>query len=234
MRIIVTEFPKSGGSWLVSMLGDILSLPKRDLYTNDKTSFFDPTLHPWYKGTESWNLPESCIIKSHELPDTKLHSFPASTIHLIRDCRDVVVSSYFFSNEFCVKNGLIAAFTESFEEHAQNCAIGWACFVSAWRKEDVPSIFYEDLLQDPFGELKKVLNILGVPVADSMIHFAVQNNTKEKMHASLADAFMHNTFVRKGIAGDWINHYDDRLKNIVKKHAGHVLSTLGYTENDDW
>jgi hypothetical protein len=234
MRIIVAEFPKSGGSWFVSMLGDALSLPKKDLYTNNKTSFCDPTLHPWYKGADSWDLPEACVIKSHEFPNTKLHSFPAALVHLIRDCRDVVVSRYFFSKDFLVNNGLLTEFNYSFEEHAEESASGWTCFVSAWRKEPVITVLYEDLLRDPSAELRRVFEMLGVPVSDRMINFAVQNNTKEKMHAGFAETFKHNTFVRKGIAGDWINFFDDRVKDLVKKHAGHLLISLGYAENDDW
>ncbi len=32
MRIVVTEYPKSGGNWVVNMLGDVLQIPKRDIY----------------------------------------------------------------------------------------------------------------------------------------------------------------------------------------------------------
>ncbi|MGO9952254.1 MAG: sulfotransferase domain-containing protein [Dissulfurispiraceae bacterium] len=234
MKIIVAEFPKSGGSWLVSMLGDALSYPKRDLYTTDRYSFFDTTLHPWYRGVSSFDLPESCVIKSHEFPDTAIHPFPAARIHLMRDCRDVVVSRYFFAKDFCVNNGLIKEFTDSFAEHAWKSASGWARFVSAWAKEDVITLSYENLLRDALGEMKRVLNILGESIADDMIQFAVQNNTKEKMHQSLAEAFKYNTFVRKGISGDWTNYFTEEIKSIVKQHAGEALVATGYTKNNDW
>jgi hypothetical protein len=234
MKLIVTEYPKSGGSWLVSMIGDALSLPKRDIYTSDESSFFDPALHPWYIGADSWNLPESCVIKSHELPDTRLHAFPSHTVHLIRDCRDVVVSSYFFHKDFCVKNGLLKDFSESFDEHVQNCAIRWAAFVAAWLWKDVITVRYEALLKDPVAELINVFNRAGLSVADPMLQFAVRNNTKKKMRDSFSEAFTHNTFVRKGIAGDWVNHCDISHKNIIKKYAGSMLIELGYAENDNW
>jgi len=41
MTIVVTEYPKSGATWVVSMLGDALQLPKRDIYVNEAFGLFD-------------------------------------------------------------------------------------------------------------------------------------------------------------------------------------------------
>jgi hypothetical protein len=234
MKILVAEFPKSGGSWVVSMIGDALEIPKRDLYIDDGYSIFDASLHPWYRGYSSLSIPENCVIKSHELPDSKLHSFSAARIHLIRDCRDVIVSRYFFRKDFCVKNGITGQFSDSFEELAEYTSREWAHFVSAWAKEDAVVIHYESFLIDTVRELRRVFDALGIPVSDAMLRYAVQNNTKDKFRESLSAAFKHNTFVRKGIAGDWTNYFSDRVKEIVKGHAGASLSALGYTKNDAW
>src|SRR5512135_3392679 len=99
MKIIVTEYPKSGGNWLVNLLGDILELPKRDIYVSDGFNLFDVSKHPWYENASSYELTEDCVIKSHELPDSPLLNFTARFIHLVRDGRDVVVSKYFYEKD---------------------------------------------------------------------------------------------------------------------------------------
>jgi hypothetical protein len=46
VRIVVAEHPKSGGTWVVGMLGDALSLSKRDIYVGDGFDWFDLSEHP--------------------------------------------------------------------------------------------------------------------------------------------------------------------------------------------
>ncbi|MGE0084016.1 MAG: sulfotransferase domain-containing protein [Desulfococcaceae bacterium] len=41
-------------------------------------------------------------------------------------------------------------------------------------------------------------------------------------------------FLRKGIAGDWKNHFSSEAKHIFNKYAGQELILLGYEKNDKW
>ena len=43
-----------------------------------------------------------------------------------------------------------------------------------------------------------------------------------------------NNFLRKGIAGDWKNHFNEEAANIFHHYAGETLIKLGYEINDDW
>jgi hypothetical protein len=133
--IIVAEYPKSGGNWLVNLIGDALKIPKRDIYMRDGWNAFDATNHPWYAGSENFDFPLSCVIKSHEKPRSTLIDFDAVYIHLIRDGRDVVVSKYFYEKDFCVKNGIINKFDFEFGEYVPMVAHEWAEFVLAWKSE---------------------------------------------------------------------------------------------------
>jgi len=84
-RIVVVEFPKSGGTWLTSLLGDALGWPKRDIYVDEHYTAFDVRKHPWYRGAQRLDLPQKCVIKSREEPGSPLHDFPARFVHLVRD-----------------------------------------------------------------------------------------------------------------------------------------------------
>ena len=68
---------------------DALDLPKRDIYVGDGYQWLDLSVHPWYQDAERLALPESCAIKSHELPGSPLAKFDAVFLHLVRDGRDL-------------------------------------------------------------------------------------------------------------------------------------------------
>ena len=234
LKIVVAEFPKSGGSWLSSMLAKSLGIAVRDIYVNDGFKLFDISKHPWYEGSTSYGLSESCVIKSHEMPDSKLHELDARFIHMIRDGRDVTISKYFYEKDFCVKNGIIKEFSYSLDEYIEKTAAEWAGYVSAWEGRSIITSKYEDLLQAPLNELKRVLSLLNLSVTKDAIEAAIEANTKEKFSRSLDKAFKHNTFVRKGIAGDWKNHFSEKHKTIFKRNAGELLIRLGYETDLDW
>jgi len=234
MRIIVAEFEKSGGSWLTSMLADSLGIPARDLYHDDNFKKFDLTYHPWYINSDTWNLTESCVIKSHEPVGTRLHNFPAHTLHMMRDGRDVVVSRYFFARDFCVKNGLVDSFTTTFEDFLEVTARDWAKYVTAWCSEDVLQVTYESVLADPVAAVKRILGSFSLNVSEDEIKRAVEANTKEKFSKKLDKAFAENTFVRKGISGDWVNHFSSQHKKLFKINAGKELIAMGYEKTLEW
>jgi hypothetical protein len=227
-RIVVVEYPKSGGTWLVSLLGDCLDLPKRDIYVGDGYQIFDVHKHPWYQGLDSLELAEACVIKSHELPDSSLHNFPAQYLHLVRDGRDVVVSKYFYERDFCVQNGIYQSFDIPFEEYLVKTAIEWQEFVLAWLEQDVVLCWYEDLLRAPFETLTQTLIKLDKPVEPTQVKQAIELGHKDKMKQALDETFPHNTFVRKATAGDWRNHFSKAQSITFDRLAGNALWVLGY------
>jgi hypothetical protein len=234
MRVVVTEYPKSGGTWLTGLLGDALGLPKRDIYIGDGYGAFDASLHPWYRGAASLNVTESCVIKSHEQPGSPLTDFPATFVHLVRDGRDVVVSKYVFEKEFCVRNRILERFEESFDSYVPRVAAEWAAYVGAWLAQGTTMVTYESLLVDTAQTLATVLSRVGLSASEAAIAHAVAANTKQKLHESLAAAFAHNTFVRKGVAGDWRNHLEARQADAFKRAAGAMLIRLGYESDACW
>ena len=41
-------------------------------------------------------------------------------------------------------------------------------------------------------------------------------------------------FERKGIAGDWRNHFDPRSCELLERHEGESLRRLGYEADASW
>lgn len=236
LRIVVNEYPKSGGNWIVNLIGDALGLPKRDIYDVKNTvKSFDLSKHPWYGGMNQPDLPVSCVIKSHEYPDSQLLKFPAAIVHLIRDGRDVVVSKYFYERDFCVDNGIYQHFDIPFDEYVPQVAREWRNYILAWHEVMPQAVCqYENFLADPRRALQHVFAQLGIIVSCADLSKAVEANIKDKMRRSLDNAFQHNSFIRKGIAGDWRNYFSDTHIQAFKEQAGDALIQLGYEIDGDW
>lgn len=234
--LVVSEYPKSGGTWLTSLLGSTLNVPMRDLYLtaeklNDPNQQFYRGMknHPWYKNSaESVDFAGPCIVKSHELPDSPLLHFAADYIHLVRDGRDCVVSRYFYEKEFCVKNGLNDHFSKTFDETLEIIAHEWKNFILAWLDKNIPIVFYEKLLADPQHEMKQLLQTLSLSYKNNNLTHAIADNTVDKMRNKLNAVYQHNTFVRKAVVGDWQNHFSKKHLERFLSIAREPLLELGY------
>lgn len=232
---VLTEFPKSGGSWIVSLLGDALKIPQRDIYVRPGFDVFEIQKHPWYENSTNLDFPVRSVIKSHELPMSTLIEFDATYIHLVRDGRDVVVSKWFFDKDFCVQNGITSSFQEEFDAYVAKTARDWSNYVSLWGKQRILTIRYEDFLGAPVDSLRRVLNALvGSEFSDQELEEVVSKFTKEKFGAMLGQVFQHNTFVRKGVSGDWRNYFSRKNVEDFKANAGDMLLLLGYELNPEW
>ena len=236
MPIIVTEFPKSGGSWIVSMMADALQVPARDIYVRPGFDLFNVKKHPWYKEADIFDFPNSSVIKSHELPLSSLMiSGDVTYVHLVRDGRDVVVSKFFFDRDFCVTNEITSSFEKNFDDYVEETALEWARYVSAWANQNVLTVKYENFLADPIEELRNLLDAVAkVRMDREHLEHVVARFSKEKFSESLSHVFQHNTFVRKGIVGDWKNYFSATNMTAFKSVAGDALVAYKYEKDAGW
>lgn len=233
--VVLTEYPKSGGSWIGSMLGDILQVPRRDIYVTEDFSLFDIYKHPWYADAKDLTIPCQAVVKSHELPNSNLINFDATYIHLIRDGRDVVVSKWFFEKDFYVKNGITNSFDKQFDDYVTETASDWSNYIEEWSTQNPIVARYESFLIDPISSLKKLLShITEEDYSENRLEETILRFSKKNFSASLDGLFRHNIFVRKGIAGDWRNHFSKKNINSFKTVAGSTLIALGYEQDMDW
>ena len=116
-----------------------------------------------------------------------------------------------------------------FEIYLQREAARWRAFVLAWSAQPgIIQVRYEDFLRDPKAQLTRLLHQLGYLVGPEVVEQAVQRNTKDRWRQALAKVFTYNTFVRKGVAGDWRQHLTEEQKRRFLQIAGDVLHALGY------
>jgi glycosyltransferase involved in cell wall biosynthesis len=84
---------------------------------------------------------------------------------------------------------------------------------------------YEDLLNDPHAELKRVLSILGLGIEHADNHIEASRKGK--------NILIKGVF-RKGLAGGWKHVFSKDDVETFKAVAGGLLLRRGYVQDDSW
>jgi LPS sulfotransferase NodH len=188
----------------------------------------------------------------------------AKVVHIIRDGRDVAVSSVHhqwnkatdqggrrkISREKVAKREAYREDPETFGpsgesifsgEHVAEIARSWSTSVSramedaALLGDNYYQVRYEDLLAEPVGEVVRLLEFLGADSDEEVASGCVEAASFEQLSGGRTQGEEDSSsFYRKGIAGDWKNHFTEEDKQAFKEEAGELLIRLGYEEDLDW
>ena len=224
-NVRISEFPKSGGTWLGLMLSDLFSLEF-------------PRNRP---------LPiKRCIQHAHFGGP-----FKQKTIVLVRDGRDVLTSAYFhfllpsqkkpsglvkywrkmmgnvnFENVEETMPVFISVFTENYKAGFKN--ISWSDHVMSYANDPMALIIrYEDLLHNAENELQKISKWIGEepkkPISGivSKYKFEVLANRNPGEED-------RQSFYRKGISGDWKNYFSNEAIEVFNKYHSEGLRYYNY------
>ena len=165
---------------------------------------------------------------------------------VVRDLRDTLVSQYFSTRDTHVEDpaGRIAArrkiLLESSEEDGLIYLIDQAFHRHAgiqesWVGTETPIFRYEELLQNDVAIFTDLLvNRFGHAISKSRIEDAVSANRFETVFGrklGVQDAKSHG---RRGLPGDWKNHFTPRVAERFLERFGHVLIATGYEKDARW
>jgi len=160
--------------------------------------------------------------------------FPeAKVIHVIRDGRGVILSSWHHDRRFNPERMK----SISFDTFLDTAAGLWANTVRMAR-ETAPifgtrylEVRYEDLSSDVYPNLKRVLDHLGVDVREETLKACAEGASFEKMSRGRSrgqeDA---QSFFRKGLADDWKAQMTPAQITRCNARSGGLLEELGYLE----
>lgn len=235
----VSEFPKSGGTWLASMLSDYLQLPFPRLI----------------------RLPVafSCVLQNHWTYDPRLQR--VTTIY--RDGRDVMNSLFYHkirvaqhsnrSGRYKVQKiyrklfgrdpspedivELLPRFLEyEFTNPRRGVPAAWPDYVMGWHdKTHVVSVSYENLLHDTPRALRGVIEQLTGEETDCWrLETAVEKFSFERVTGRKRGTVDISQHARKAIAGDWKNTFSREAAEIFNEYAGDVLVQLEYEQDKQW
>ena len=128
------------------------------------------------------------------------------------------------------------------EERLRGAARSWNSRVGK-TAEDGPALLgpnytevrYEDLLERPHEEVRRLAGFLGADTREKAVRQAVDAASFEKLSRGRERGQEDtSSFYRKGVAGDWRNYFTARDKEIYKQEAGELLIRLGYERDLHW
>jgi hypothetical protein len=245
----VVGYPKSGNTWLCFLLAYCLNAEYDDLDA--------PGIHPtndYQRRYVKGGLPHISyqnqigqILKTHR-QDLAPISTDKPIVYLVRDGRDVMVSYYFFKNTYFGANNLpffkkllfqigellninpkgepkypeFSAFLRQYTDK-------WVAHTSTWlQRKPTAVVRYEDLKTTPEATLTQLFTQLNLQVAPEIIEQALFIFNFQQLSQRQEGEEDRKSFFRKGIVGDWQNHFSEQDLNFFRQKAADVMKQLGY------
>lgn len=190
----------------------------------------------------------------------------AKVVHIVRDGRDRAVSLmhylwntarseggiYPMKPEELAKRDLYRENPEKLfengegiftEERLRTMARQWGMRVGMTASEapdllggNYLEVKYEDLLEKPEQEAKRLFEHLGADADEKTVRRCVERVSFERRTQGREKGQEDPTSVslRKGVAGDWRDTFTERDRRIFKEVAGEALISAGYEKDLDW
>lgn len=232
--IHVIEHPKCGGTWIRNMLRT---------YNGTPAYLADRLMRP------------NDVIQVHRL----YRRWYWRPVVLVRDPRDMYVSQYYHDTQYRRREENLAIerhfrrdpgrpLREDFGAYLEvklslraNPPFAYSQFVRSWQNRPrVCWVRYEDCIASPATELTRIVRSLGLSVDPDRILHAVEvnrfeNATRARNGRSRRPGEADPTeFERKGVVGDWKNHFDHRSCELIQRFEGWTLQALGYEPDRNW
>jgi len=245
-QILVTGFPRSGNTWLSRLLGDTLNSPV--------TGYMDakPLCSEGQRRTGQYVVRQLHLrpMYDYDCPDFLPSAYRANVpkwneekvVHIFRDPRDVAVSLMHYWDRPSVEDAVQVMIDGSnpVKVHGK-----WLVFVKEWlavMEMPVVHTTYELLKSNPLKAMRAVLDHLHISYREEMLEQAIERQAfdkkREHIKAHGADYNYGRSVqlkaMRKGITGDWRNHFTPKAAELAHQEWGEFLLAWGYETDKDW
>ncbi|XP_066433036.1 sulfotransferase 1A1-like [Eleutherodactylus coqui] len=250
--LLIDTYPKSGTTWI----SEIVDLVVHDGETKtsqrgtifERVPFLEFAVPGMPTGAEQLNeMKPPRLIKSH-LP---VHLLPESfweknckIIYVARNPKDVLVSFYHFYRMAVVhpEPGTFDEFLHQFIKGTVSYGPWGAHNKDFWKirhQRDILYLFYEDMLEDPKREIRKVMKYVGKDLPDDVVEKIHQRTTFKAMkdnpmanYSNIPSSVMDQTispFMRKGTCGDWKTHFTVAQNELFDEYYKKEISDTDLT-----
>jgi hypothetical protein len=246
--LFVAGLPKSGTTWVESMLASYpgyheVMIPEAVRYEIDNG------------GSHDFDLPADVFERfDQSLAVLKLH-VPGSAhnvrllreagipyLVIYRDLRDVAVSHYFYVRrtpwhpehltykDLNVEQGLA--------HFGRTLLPDFVKWVRSWQQNRDPGVStiirYEELLENTKTVFGKVARCFGLDDDPALISRIVERHCFERLSGGRKKGQQSDSsFFRKGVSGDWKNHFTAEVEQIFDEKAGRFLRKQGAEAGHD-
>jgi hypothetical protein len=238
--IFIAGLPKSGTTWLANMFA---SVPGYRLGSPSHVRLKDHNLR---QDTFREFDRRLVIVRMHTPPSQEnISTLKQEGIRycvLYRDLRDVAISwFYYVKNEqehFLHNTVKDMSLNEGIEFFAENRLGGYASWIRGWRENrdrlNSIEITYEALLQDTRTVFAELARFFSIKLSDRLLDKIVRVHSFRSQAGRDRGEEDITSFLRKGIEGDWKNHFSETHKQRFKEIAGDLLIELGYEKDYRW
>lgn len=245
--IVVGSSYRVGSTWLFLLLRDVAHCRMGKDHAPDELLEFTtlrltPAAYDYMR-----ELRGQFIFKSHSFPpDSAMPIGDTKFVSIYRDPRDVLVSASFFLAHLPEERGGMG---ESFRrlsstERIRSLISGRSGLpilpkLEMWfRTPLAQKTSYENLTSHPVQELRKIAEFCGISTSSSALEKLSAKHAFEAKHNRSLEADRRKHHMRKGVVGDWRNHFDEScIDDFKEKRDGRwnrLLVEMGYEESIDW
>lgn len=171
------------------------------------------------------------------------------TFYVTRDPRDIVVSWYFSVKYSHVLNPIIAEVRKKLLDMNEHDGIIYSIkylseygafkaqhsWLNAEAHDPNVRIFrYEDLINDEFKSFKAIFEHCDIQIPEDVFQSIIRDHlfkNRAKREKGIEDV---NSQMRKGISGDWENHFSVQTIRIFKDETNDLLIKQGYERDMEW
>jgi hypothetical protein len=241
---------KSASQWMKALLNDPITFRHSGLdvftYQSEWRDGYDP--RPYYERHFSRPFPDQTFASPLYLHYSCFRQIPKPENHraffILRDPRDVVVSWYFSMKLSHPLVGNVSNIRQELKDRKKPDGLRYCIkYLSehglfdaqrSWVRADDPNtqVFrYEDLTGD--DQLQAMRSLLvehcAIPIPDSELRRLLKGHAFSKKADGRERGEEHErSHQRKGVSGDWRNHFDADTRSTFKSVTDDVAVNLGY------
>jgi hypothetical protein len=227
MFIVCNGAAKSGSTWLYNIVNNLVPCqwPAPDYLS--KSNSKHPTItenHLTHFLNNVDFYKQHIISKNHFAQplhrDQLLISPDTRVLDMSRDSRDVIVSSYY---DACRRNNYQGNFSDFYWSKGRHLVNSLRRYHDVWAlpHRQILVTSFELLKSDFGGEVSKIAKFLNVELSELDIIRIEQASSINSLRENYKDDQQYNSdknpFFRKGIIGDWQNHFDNKMRHDYEK-----------------
>ena len=234
--VFVVGYPKSGSTWAAQLVSHCLELPHPRL-----------SLLP---------IGFPAVVMGHK---RVWKSYPRG-VYVVRDGRDALTSQFFYQlsqmpeGDYPRLSGLIRRSYPNLVNKADPSGLfddfvkrqlanpiaahcNWGAHVRSYFEVENPNmsiVKYEDLHTDGEATLARVVSELSGEPADPDRAREAINRYKFGKQSVRRNNPAPKAYLRKGKAGDWVNHFTPTAAKLFDRACGDMLIKMGYEKDHSW